>query len=83
MTVVVVAWDTKLAGDVTDGMEGAKVGEKYLVFSTDVNGDVEEVLVTADEELVAALCAAWYLAARVLSLACVFRVFLRLGWTLG
>jgi hypothetical protein len=79
LTVVVAAWDTKLAGDVTDGMEGAEVGDKYLVFSTDINGDVEEVLVTSDEELVAAICAAWYLAARALSLACIFWVFLRLG----
>jgi hypothetical protein len=47
LTVVVAAWDTKLAGDVTDGREGAEVGDKYLVFSTDINGDVEEVLVTA------------------------------------
>jgi hypothetical protein len=83
LTVVVAAWDTKLAGDVTDGIEGAEVGDKYLVFSTDINGDVEEVLVTSDEELVAAICAAWYLAARALSLVCLFWVFLRLGWTLG
>ena len=53
---VVAAWDTKLAGDVSAGSreEGAEVGEKYLVFSTDIKGDVEKELVTAFEELVAA-----------------------------
>ena len=53
------------------------------VLSTDINGDVEDVLVIADEDLVEALCASLYLAARVLCLACLFWVFLRLGWTHG
>ena len=82
VTVVVVStWDARPAGDVTTAamVEGVEVVEKYLDSKTDINGTVEEELVAAAEELIAALWAAWYLAARALSLACLFQDFLLLG----
>ena len=55
--VVGNTWDTRPAGDVTKGakVEGVEVEQKYLDSNTDINGTVDEELVAAAEELIAAL----------------------------
>ena len=86
VVTAVVGWDTKPVVDVT-GTEFVEEAEKYFEEITDISAD------ELDEELVAALLPAWYLAARSLSLACLLRLFLFLegeevwrgmyGWNLG
>ena len=82
-----MTWVAPIEGWVTKPLEGVtgvevveKVGVKFLVLSTDIRGGLEEEL---EEELVAALRAAWNLAALKLSLACLLWLFFLRGgcWT--
>ena len=58
--MVMDTWDTRPAGDVTTGaeVEGVEVEQKYLDCNTDIIGTVDDELVAAAEELIAALWAA-------------------------
>ena len=71
------AWETRPTGDLITGakVEGMEVEEKYLDCHTDINRTVEHRLIAAVEELIAALWAVWYLAARALSLTCLSEIF--------